>query len=153
MGPVTHELAAAPEADVRAISVYIVSLMPRSSEPTADQEQAAERSHPQGAVLFAGACATCHSPGASMMNEGRPDLTLGTPLHEANPRDTIQIILQGLRSPTGRSGPTMPAYAGAFTDAQIGEIAAYLRARYTRDAPWSGDLAREAGAARREGLS
>ncbi len=85
-----------------------------------------------------------------MMNEGRPNLTLGTPLHEPNPRDTLQIILQGLRPPVGRAGPTMPAFAGSFTDAQLGELCAYLRARYAREPPWPGDLAREAGKARKE---
>ena len=85
-----------------------------------------------------------------MMNEDRPNLALGSPLHEDDPADTVQIVLQGLKPPAGRAGPTMPAFAGAFTDAQVAEIAAYLRARYSADPPWpDGDLAQAVAKARK----
>ena len=85
-----------------------------------------------------------------MMREGRPPLPLGTPLHEANGRDVVQIVLQGLQPPVGRSGPYMPAFADSFSDAQVAEIAAYLRARHGYGPPWP-DLKREAARARKEG--
>jgi mono/diheme cytochrome c family protein len=83
-----------------------------------------------------------------MMNEARPDLTLGSPLHETDAADTIQIILQGLKPPAGRAGPTMPAYANDFSDARMAELVAYLRARYSTDPPWPGDLVRAVAKAR-----
>jgi mono/diheme cytochrome c family protein len=160
MGAVSRELSAAPDADVRAIATYTSSLMAGAkaarvvaAAPAPDQAEAAARAHPQGAALFAGACATCHGPGAPMMLEGRPVLSIGTPLYEATPRDTMKIILQGLESPVGRSGPYMPAFGDSLTDAQVGEIAAYLRARYSDRPPWPGDLSHEAAQARKAGAS
>ena len=138
MGAVAHELARAPEADVRAMAVYLADLMktaPRSGPVDRAAEAAAQ--HPAGAALYAGACATCHEAGSPMMIEGRPPLRLGTPLHEDDPRDTIAIVLHGLEPPVGAAGPYMPAYAASFTDAQVAEIAAYLRTRFSQRPAWS----------------
>lgn len=158
MGPVTRELSAAPPGDVHAIAVYVSSLMAgapasRAETPGQDRAAAAAKAYPQGAVLFAGACAGCHGPGAPMMLEGRPALSLGTPLYEDGPRDTLQIMLRGLNKPVGRAGPYMPPFSDSFSDAQLAEIGAYLRARYTDRAPWPGELTREAAKARKEGAS
>jgi mono/diheme cytochrome c family protein len=138
MGEVTHELARAPEADVRAMAVYLADRMkaPARSAPT-DRATEAAAAYPVGARLYAGACATCHEDGAAMMREGRPPLTLGTPLHEDDPRDTITIVLKGLKPPTGAAGPAMPAFEASFTDAQVAEITAYLRARFSSRPAWS----------------
>lgn len=156
MGPVAYNLARAPEADVRAIAVYTASLMaaaPGARRPdasTIDHAEAAARAHPEGAALFAGACATCHGTGAPMVVGGRPDLSLGSPLHESEPRDAIQIMLQGLRPPVGPRGPIMPAFADLLNDAQIGALAAYIRARYSDEPAWPG-LDRAVAQARKEG--
>ena len=153
MGAVVHELARAPESDVRALSVYLAAQMQSApGSRLVDHAERAAREHPAGATLFAGACAVCHEPGGGMMLEGRPPLQLGTPLHEADPRDTLQIIRQGLKPPAGPSGPYMPAFSDSFTDAQLAELAAYLRTRYADEPPLP-NLAAAAGKARREGAS
>jgi mono/diheme cytochrome c family protein len=140
MGSVTRGLAQASEDDVRAIAVYFASLMAHApaaqGSPPADKGNVTDAAHPEAAALFAGACATCHAAGAPMMQEGRPSLAWGTPLHEDTPNDTIQIIVHGLAPPAGRSGPTMPAYGDSFSDRQLADITAYLRARYTDKPPW-----------------
>jgi nicotinate dehydrogenase subunit B len=153
MGAVSRELAAAPDSDVRAIAVYLASQMrtPAGRVPN-DHAQQAAAEHPIGAQLFAGACATCHEAGAAMMQEGRPPLQLGTPLHEDDPRDTLQIVLQGLQPPVGRSGPFMPAFRDSFTDAQMAELAAYLRRRYSDRPAWR-NLPAAVVAARKEAAS
>ena len=79
MGPVARNLAAVPEADVRAIAAYVASL---AGPPAADQDRRAEvtvasaeqralacpgtaasEGDDPGAAVFAGACATCHARG------------------------------------------------------------------------------------------
>jgi mono/diheme cytochrome c family protein len=87
-----------------------------------------------------------------MLLQGRPGLERGSPLREDDPRDALQIVLQGLTPPTPRAGPSMPAFADTFTDAQLAEVAAYARARYTTRPPWP-DLARAAHAARKAGAA
>jgi mono/diheme cytochrome c family protein len=153
MGEVTRALATAPDADVHAIAVYVASLMPQepSAAPRmADRAAEAVQADPDAATLFAGACAVCHETGAPMMVQGRPSLALGTPLSESEPRDTIQIILQGLQSPAGRSGPYMPAFAADFDDEQIARLVGYLRARFAGLPPWPGDLKRAVHEARKD---
>jgi mono/diheme cytochrome c family protein len=142
MGNVTGALAQVPDDDVRAIAVYVSWLMADAPAGKPDQPQpvdrlaVAQQQHPQAAVLFAGTCAVCHEPGAPMMQQGRPPLAWGTPLHEDNPHDTVRIILQGLTPPTNASGPTMPAYADMLSDQQVQELAAYLRTRFTDKPAW-----------------
>jgi mono/diheme cytochrome c family protein len=157
MGEVVRELAKAPDADLHAMAVYLADVMrpsPAGQGRTAiaDHAEAAARAHPQGASLYAGACAACHEPGAPMMAEGRPPLPLGTPLHEADPRDTVQIVLKGLKPPLGGAGPYMPEFASTLTDGQVAEIAAYVRARFSDRPAWS-NLTAAVAKARREGAS
>jgi mono/diheme cytochrome c family protein len=141
MGGVTRELSQAPEADVRTIAAYFAGLMKdapgaRTPLPALDRRDEVDKNDPEGAALFAGACASCHAPGAPMMQQGRPPLAWGTPLREDSPHDTLHLIVEGLASPAGPTGPTMPAYGNDFTDRQIARIAAYLRARFTELPPW-----------------
>lgn len=141
MAEVTRELALAPEADVHALAVYFARLMAdapaaKGHSAARDAQGDADRMHPEGATLFAGACATCHETGAPMMQQGRPPLAWSTPLRAAAPHNTLHVIVQGLASAPGRGGPSMPAFGNDFTDRQLAEIAAYLRARYTDLPAW-----------------
>ena len=156
MGPVVHELARASDDDVRAIAVYLADQMRASlaasgaRSPPPDRPAQAAREYPAGASLFAGACAICHEAGGGMMLQGRPALQLGTPLHEDDPRDTVQIVLQGLRPPVGAAGPFMPPFRDSFTDAQVADLVAYLRSRYSDRPAWR-NLPGAVSKARREG--
>ena len=155
MASVTQSLAKAPDADVRAMAVYVASLMAdapsaHGNRPPIDHQELADKAHPAAAALFAGACAVCHDSGAPMMQQGRPPLSWGTALHVDTPNDTLQVIMHGLRPPAGRSGPVMPPFADTFSDFQLADIAAYLRARYTQQPPWP-DVLKAVGELRRGG--
>jgi mono/diheme cytochrome c family protein len=141
MSKVTRELAAAPDLDVRALAAYFARLMADAPAakgealPRDDQSQA-QHEYPESATLFAGACATCHDAGAPMMQQGRPPLAWATSLHEETPHNTLHVIVHGLDPSGNRAGPSMPAFGNDFTDRQLAEMAAYLRARYTDRPPW-----------------
>ncbi|RZT46229.1 mono/diheme cytochrome c family protein [Sphingomonas sp. BK036] len=155
MGPVTHNLARAAPADVRALATYYAWQMrgapaTRTEPSLPDRLALASRRHPDGARLYDGACAVCHEPGAAMMVAGRPALPLGTPLHEDNPRDTIQIILKGLHPPVAPRGPYMPAFADALDDRQVAEIVGYLKMRHGTGPAWT-DVEKDVAKARKEG--
>ena len=141
MGPVTAELSKAPDRDVRAIAVYVASLMHGSREVlrqslARDREREALQKNTVGADLFQGACAGCHEVGAPMLAQDRPVLALTTAIQESDPRNTILAILHGLQSPTGPPGPYMPAFADNLTDRNIAEVVSYLRARYSDRPAW-----------------
>jgi nicotinate dehydrogenase subunit B len=156
MGGVTRALSQVADADVRAIAVHVASLMaeaPAAKQDTpepVDRQSVAQAKHPEAATLFAGACAVCHDAGAPMMQQGRPHLAWGTPLHEDNPNDTVRIILKGLASPAGPTGPTMPAFADMLDDRQVAELVAYLRSRFTGKPAWP-DLGNAVAQARQGG--
>jgi nicotinate dehydrogenase subunit B len=142
MGSVTRALSEARDDDVHAIAVYFASLMAgapaaqRDSPEPMDRQAIAQQAHPEAATVFAGACAVCHEPGAPMMQQGRPPLAWGTPLQADNAHDTVRIIMEGLTSPAGPTGPAMPAFADTLDDRQLAALAAYLRTRFTDKPPW-----------------
>ncbi len=85
-----------------------------------------------------------------MIAQGRPGLPLVSAPQQDDPRNAIQIILQGLQPPTGARGPYMPGFADALTDAQIAEIVDYMRSRYSDRPAWPG-LPSAVAEARKEG--
>lgn len=158
MGPVVEGLASAPKADVRAIALYVASKMagrpiegPSPPNPP-DHSVAAAKTFPEGAVLFDGACAGCHAPGAPMLRQGRPSLSLDTALQDAHPESAIQAILQGIEPPVAGRGPKMPPFAASLTDQQVAQVVGYARARFTDQAPWK-KLRENVAKARKEGGS
>ena len=150
MGPVVHGLSEVPESDVHAIATYIVTKTNHDPLRYVDSAQEAVGLAPQGAALFAGACAGCHEPGAPMLAQGRAPLQLVSNLHANDPRNTIHAILQGVQPPLGRAGPFMPPFGVSLTDEQVVTLTTYLRARFSPKAPWSG-LEQAVRTARKEG--
>ncbi len=137
MGGVVHDFGAARPSDLRAIAAYLATTMAASpGAPVADRAAAADRAQPEAAALFAGACAGCHGAGAPMMQQGRPSLALGSPLHEATGADTIAVVLFGVSPPTGPPGPFMPGFAASLSDAQVAELVDYIHARFGGGAAW-----------------
>jgi mono/diheme cytochrome c family protein len=154
MGPVAHGLSEVPDADVKAISVYVASLMqgslaPNPSAPAVDELAKADSEHTAGAQLFDAACAGCHQPGARMMLDGRPGLSSVGPLQADDPRNAIQAILLGVQPPVGAKGPYMPSFGQTLTNTQVADLIGYVRARFTNLPPWK-NLERAIASARKE---
>jgi mono/diheme cytochrome c family protein len=145
MEPVSHDLSVVPEADVRAIALYLAS-MTGVPDPTRQQRVVARAAaaltppaalaETDGAKIFAGACAGCHSAGAPMMLDGRPSLALGSAVTAPTARNATQVILFGLQPPAGEPGPWMPGFADSLTDSQVVALLGYLRARFTDRPAW-----------------
>jgi mono/diheme cytochrome c family protein len=148
MGPVVHGLSQVPEADVRAIAVYIASRMqdrPATANVAAppapffgDHAAMAARAHPLGARLFDGACGGCHGAGAPMLAQDRPDLSVVTAMRAPDANNAIQTVLRGMSAPIGPDRPFMPSFADSLTDRQVAEILSYARARFTDRPGWAG---------------
>jgi mono/diheme cytochrome c family protein len=144
MTAVTEELASVPQADVRAMAVYIASLMPKSGTGAVAERDAGD---PHTQAMFAGACGGCHGADAPMTRDGAPSLALSTIVNAPTPQGAIQVILHGIPWREGKSAPYMPSFASALTDAQIADLAGYLRAKYSDKPAWS-DLPAEVAKAR-----
>lgn len=155
MADMVASLAPLPDADIRAMAIYLTSLA--GEAPAARPHRAAAvASPPLSSALFQGACASCHEGGAG--GELVP-LGLVTAVHSAHPDNLIQAILNGVAAAAERfpnpdpAAPpaAMPAFRDTLTDRQVAEVAAYTRARYAPGAPeWTG---LEAAVARVRGLT
>ena len=155
MGVVTDSLSSVSDADVRAISTYIASKMGggKTGAPgpaPIDNVAAADRALPEGATLFAGACAGCHGTGAPMMGQQRPSLGLASSLLDRDPTSAVQAVLSGIDPPVAGRGPKMPGFADSLTNAQVAAVVAYARARYTDRPAWP-RLEKSVREARKEG--
>jgi nicotinate dehydrogenase subunit B len=158
-GPMAHVVAAMqplPDSDIAAMATYLASLSD-SADPqkaaaakeaavTASQTAKADaiRVSPQGERLFSGACASCHEQSNALTS-----LALNTNVHAARADNLLQSMFHGVEAPailaetTGRQAPevmSMPGFRDQFTDSQIKELAAYVRARYAPGKPAWNDL-------------
>lgn len=145
MAPVIEELKELPEADIRAMAVYLASL----TAPLPEAEAAARADailkatasavHPAvspAARLYEGACAACHETGraAPLANQG-PALGLSGKLHAATPANLVNMLMQG----GGHGMGQMPAFGNSLDNRQIADLAAYLRGRFAPGQPaWNG---------------
>ena len=145
MRGVVENLAHAQASDVRALSEYVVS-MERKGPDTANAGPSPASAH--GEALYAGACADCHDRGRAA--EGG-----ALPLREAiavalpTPKNLIHIVQDGITPREDRAQPWMPAFRGAFTDEELGDLLAYARTLGGKSA-WK-DVPDQVRAAQREG--
>ena len=150
MAEVVRELAAVPDADIRAMATYLASFNPdTSNEATAAQAKrvVADAAARQGRLLgsgqrlFDGACAACHhdGDGPTLLGVNTP-LALNSNLTSARPDNLLRTILDGVREPASRDIGFMPAFGDALDDAQIAELSSYMRARFAPQEPAWKDL-------------
>jgi len=156
MAPVVQQLGQLPEADVRAMAVYLASF----NAPTAGSSNATSASAliAQSAVqeraltgpaqrLFTTACGACHHDGDGPVLLGQNiALTLNSNLHSARPDNLLSVILEGIREPASKDIGFMPAFRHSLNDAQVAQLAAWMRQRFAPGKPAWRDL--EAASAR-----
>ncbi len=146
MAPVVKELMALPDADIRAMAVYLASFNAtslRSQQALAATLESATRvtfAPGSGARLYQGACAVCHEVGGLPLFGSRPSLALNSNLHSTQPDNLIHVILDGIRQPANSDLGYMPAFKDSMNDAQIAELVAFLRRQFAPDKPAWNDL-------------
>ncbi len=153
MAGVVRQLAGVPEADLSAMAHYLVGLQPagRPGSAAADAPAAAARAllrradNQPGLLpgpaqrLFDGACGACHhaGDGPQVLGLNQP-LALNPNLHSARPDNLLRTVLDGIWQPAFPEIGHMPAFRHALDDAQIAELAAWMRQRFAPDQPpWS----------------
>jgi mono/diheme cytochrome c family protein len=134
MAPVTDNMARVPDNDIRAIATYIASLS--KDRAIAPPKSGTAQQASGAAVIYAGACGVCHDGPAGAASRGLP-LSVSTSLRDTEPRNVLNVILHGIARRPGVSGPFMPAFDGTLTDAQIADLAAYVRSRFSDAPAWS----------------
>ena len=150
MAPVVQQLGALREADVRAMAVYLASFNTSSSPSNESasapallaQSTAQERMLVGPAQrLFTTACGACHHDGDGPVLLGQNiALALNSNLHSARPDNLLRVILEGIREPATQEIGFMPAFRHSLDDAQVAQLAAYMRQRFAPDKPAWRDL-------------
>jgi mono/diheme cytochrome c family protein len=155
MADVVRNLSAVAEDDVQAIATYIVSLMgPERGErrtreraliakierdALARRQAAGRESSPNlGEIIYATSCAQCHEPWAVYppQNAGR-NLALQTAVVAPDPSNFIYTVLAGIDSNEDPSRTIMPEFAGVLTDAQLADLARYVRSTFSDQPAWN----------------
>jgi len=152
MAPVVQQLGQLPEADVRAMAVYLASFNTPNQTASATvlvaQSAAQERALTGLAQrLFTTACGACHHDGEGPVLLGQNiALALNSNLHSARPDNLLRVILEGIREPATKDIGFMPAFRHNLSDAQVAQLAAWMRQRFAPGQPAWRDL--EAASAR-----
>lgn len=117
--------------DLDAIATYLTGDSPRP---------AATLAHPAGEVAatpaqdrYLAVCAGCHGRDGQGVPHVAPALRGNSGLRDANPHNLIVAILDGLPEhdlPGLERMQEMPGFGDQFDDAQVAELATWLRARY-----------------------
>ena len=157
MAPVTHSLGSVPQDDVQAMAHYLMTLQTAAPpKPVAPVPGTHSEQVKLGAVLFAGACASCHGAAPPRgLPSARSPLVLATAVAGERPDNLIQVLLEGMPLETGRStgqaSRYMPPFASALTDAQIAALAAYIRVDVARRPAWQ-DVEKRAATLRKAAM-
>jgi len=160
MSDVVHNgLAKLPDHDVRAIAVYFADINESVKFAGDPQDivakslrsaaQDGRRAIDPGAHLYLAACASCHYNSGPMPPILRPELALSSALTAPNANNFIQVVLRGISKPDGLPDVMMPGFSAALNDADIAQLAAYLRRTRTQQTAWR-DVRAEVAAIRKD---
>ncbi|SFU22907.1 cytochrome c [Mesorhizobium sp. YR577] len=151
---VENSLQHLPEADLRALAVYLKSAPairdPRETQPaheigTPVSNEAdirgvfpsnAHDSLRTGAELYSGYCASCHQPnGAGSENQAYPSLFHNTATGAIEPANLVATILYGIERNAGGEEVLMPhfgtgSFVGTLSDLQVADISNYVLSSY-----------------------
>lgn len=160
MAGVVRELAEVPDEDIRAMATYLAALSGPydGSSDAVLAEEAVQRAaraqdglHGRSQRIFQAACAACHhdGDGPTLLGVNAP-LALNSNLTSARPDNLLRTLLEGVRETPHRDVGFMPPFADTFDDAELADLARYLRARFApRERPWT-DLEQAAARIRRD---
>lgn len=155
MAAIVKNLSQVPDADIRAMAVYLASLNGNVSAATAAAaaqkvEQASLLTRAAGltagARMFEGACGACHQPAAGgHILSVASSLALNTNIHSDRPDNLIRVILEGITEPASSAHGAMPGFRTAMNDDQIATLVGYLRSSFAPGKPAWTNIAQTAG--------
>jgi nicotinate dehydrogenase subunit B len=93
--------------------------------------------------MFESACGACHSDGTAPVDLGlNLPLASNSKLQADQPNNLLRVLLDGIQRPATRDIAFMPGFRHALDDAQLADLALWLRRRYAPDhAAWPGQQA------------
>jgi mono/diheme cytochrome c family protein len=137
---VDNSLRYLTQSDITAMVTYLRSVPgistsglpePKSSPaPSSYAEGVAANIDSRGKAVYAGACAGCHDWTGVSPVLPYATLTGVRSVNDPAATNVVQVILSGAHRHASDSGATMPAFGGAYSDAEIASLANYVTARF-----------------------
>jgi len=137
--PAESAAAQVPEASPAGAGVETLTIASPPASPAFQsgdsQTVAPATADNPGALIYAGACATCHESGRPQPYGGL-DLHKSTAVHSTNPQNIVNMVLFGIPASDGQAAPIMPGFAGVLDEAQVISLLNYLRETFTDQPAW-----------------
>jgi mono/diheme cytochrome c family protein len=125
---ITYSTSLMSDGDRHAIAVYLKGKAAREGvAPAASPDPAAMR---RGGAIYSDVCSACHLEDGVGQPRFFPPLGNDAVLQQDDAAGVLHLILAGSRtgpSPTRPSALTMPSYAWKLSDAEIADVATYVR--------------------------
>jgi mono/diheme cytochrome c family protein len=124
---ITYSTSLMTPEDVHAIATYLKSL-PSSAPMRVDSPPAS--SLRRGAAIYSDACTACHLENGVGQPRLFPPFGNNAMVQQEDPTGLIHAILGGAHvgvSPTRTTPTSMPSFAWKLSDAEIADVATYLR--------------------------
>jgi mono/diheme cytochrome c family protein len=121
------------DPDLAAIVTYLFDSPPPLDKPAPQaRSPLAPAVYQRASKLYIDNCAVCHRPHGTGVAETIPPLAGNPAVTAAQPYDVIAVVLEGL--PAGGHYGAMPSFAGRFSDADIADLANYVRTSWSNQA-------------------
>jgi mono/diheme cytochrome c family protein len=135
---VDHSLSRLAPEDIRAVVAYLRSVpATASADLPATLAPPAPTSHreggtpdPRGKMVFEGACVSCHGWTGESPISPLATLTGAWAVNDPGATNVAQIVISGTQRHTPEGAISMPAFGGAYSDAEIAAVANYVTARF-----------------------
>ncbi|MDB5624182.1 MAG: cytochrome c, class [Devosia sp.] len=153
MTPVVNEMALLSEEDAYAVAEYVLSLQNQEDiegRTTAAQTFAEARqfgspetpatgpaptgdpAYDAGLAIFSRVCANCHRAGT----ETAPLGALAS-INGPDPSNLLHVVVDGIVPPANSPTRTMPAFGGALSEAELVNLATFMRTHFSQQPAWT----------------
>ncbi len=126
---VVNSTSKLPDAELRAMAVYLKDQPAPQRTPPAPMAAAAPRCRP-APRCYVDNCSACHAANGDGVPRLFPALRGSAVVQSDEPTTLLRVILTGARAAAtdvAPTGPAMPAFGWKFTDEQVASLATYVR--------------------------
>jgi mono/diheme cytochrome c family protein len=131
MAQTVHSLAQLSDTDLGAIAAYLKSTAPAPSPPRGRDLDVASTNH--GGQVYLSDCASCHGLKGEGLPGAVPALAGNGAVMAAGPQNILMVVLGGLQARQGYA--PMLAIGAGMSDADVADVANYVRKNWGNDAP------------------
>lgn len=136
-----------PDADLKAIAVYLKERGPAGSTTPPAPVAAGDARMKVGQAVYVDTCSACHVSNGAGIDHIFPKLAGNTVVNQDDPASLIRIIIAGGRgaaTDAWPTGPAMPSLGYRLSDEQIAAVVTYVRNSWgNAAAPVTADMVKD----------